>query len=211
METNALYYGDNLEILGKYIPDNSVDLIYLDPPFNSNATYNILFKEPSGESSQAQITAFDDTWHWGEESERTFQEIIMHAPVNVAELITAFRNSIHQNDMMAYLVMMCVRLLELRRVLKDSGSIYLHCDPTASHYLKLLMDAIFGIKYFINEIVWKRSYAHSDAKQGSKHFGRTHDILLFYGKGENRYWNPIYLPYDEDYIRQLSLDNRYCL
>ena len=201
METNVLYYGDNLEILRKYIPDNSIDLIYLDPPFNSKATYNVLFKEPSGEPSQAQISAFDDTWHWGIESEREFQEIIMHAPVNVAELITAFRNFIHQNDMMAYIVMMCIRLTELRRVLKDSGSIYLHCDPTASHYLKLLMDVIFSPKNFRNEIVWKRTTTvKGNVGQGSKLWGQATDSLLFYTKTDNYIFNQPFTEYSEEYM-----------
>lgn len=196
METNILYYGDNLEILRKYIPDNSIDLVYLDPPFNSNVAYNILFKEPTGEPSQAQITAFDDTWHWGLESEKEFQEIILHAPVNVAELITAFRNFIHQNDVMAYLVMMCIRLLELKRVLKETGSIYLHCDPTASHYLKTLMDTIFGMDNFKNEIVWKRFNFHADAKR----FGRVSDRILFYSKSKNYKFNRMRTSFSDDYI-----------
>jgi len=196
---NKLYLGDNLDILREYVPDESIDLIYLDPPFNSNATYNVLFQEKSGEKSAAQITAFEDTWQWSQESEYAYQEIVKESPKKLSDLIQAFRMFLGQNNMMAYLTMMAQRLSELYRVLKPNGSIYLHCDPTASHYLKLLMDTVFGINNFINEIVWKRSYAHSDAKQGSKHFGRTHDVLLFYGKGENRNWNPIYLPYDEEY------------
>jgi len=203
MDTNVLYYGDNLEILRKYIPDDSIDLIYLDPPFNSKATYNVLFKEPTGAPSQAQISAFEDSWHWGLESERALQEIAASpiASAEVKEFMSVLPRLVgRRTDMAAYLTMMCIRLIELRRVLKGTGSIYLHCDPTASHYLKLLMDAIFGTRSFINEIVWKRSYAHSDAKQGAKHFGRTHDVLLFYGKGEKRNWNPIYVPYDEEYI-----------
>jgi len=198
METNALYYGDNLEILRKYIPDNSIDLIYLDPPFNSKATYNILFKEPTGEPSQAQITAFDDTWHWGKESETSFQELVDNAPVNVVELISAFRRFIHQNDMMAYLVMMCVRLLELRRVLKETGSIYLHCDTTASHYLKILMDTIFGVANFRNEISWRRSQTRSSI---SRIFKRSHDILLFYSKKSDYLFN---LQYKD--LSEASLD-----
>ena len=203
MDTNALYYGDNLEILQKYIPDESIDLIYLDPPFNSKATYNLLYKEQTGEPSQAQITAFEDTWHWGLESEKALQEIFTStiAPSAVKDFMSVMPNFLgKKTDMAAYLTMMCVRLLELKRVLKDTGSIYLHCDPTASHYLKILMDAIFGVNNFVNEISWKRSYAHSDAKQGSKHFGRTHDVLLFYGKGQGRKWNPVYLPYEEEYV-----------
>jgi len=198
METNVLYYGDNLEILRKYIPDNSIDLIYLDPPFNSKATYNILFKEPTGEPSQAQITAFDDTWHWGKESERAFQELVNNAPMNVVELISAFRRFIHQNDMMAYLVMMCVRLLELRRVLKETGSIYLHCDTTASHYLKILMDTIFGVANFRNEISWRRSQTRSSI---SRIFKRSHDILLFYSKTSDYLFN---LQYKD--LSEASLD-----
>ena len=203
METNVLYYGDNLEILRKYIPDNSIDLIYLDPPFNSNATYNVLYKEKTGEPSQAQITAFEDTWHWGLESEKALQEIFESpiAPPAVKDFMSVMPKFLgKKTDMAAYLAMMCIRLLELRRVLKDTGCIYLHCDPTASHYLKILMDAVFGASNFVNEIIWKRSYAHSDAKQGSKHFGRTHDVLLFFGKSQSRKWNPVYLPYAEEYI-----------
>lgn len=191
MDTNVLYYGDNLEILRKYVPDNSIDLIYLDPPFNSKATYNVLFKEPSGEPSQAQITAFEDTWHWTEETERTFAETVEICPANVVELMVAFRKFIHENDMMAYLTMMCIRLLELKRALKDSGSIYLHCDPTASHYLKIVMDTIFGVKNFRNEIVW--GYAGGGIPK--KDFPRKHDIILRYSKTENYFYAPQYRPY----------------
>lgn len=186
MDTNVLYYGDNLEILRKYMPDNSIDLIYLDPPFNSKATYNILFKEPTGEPSEAQISAFEDTWHWGDEAERAFQEIVDTAPANVVEMMTAFRKFIHENDMMAYLTMMCIRLIDLKRVLRDTGSIYLHCDPTASHYLKILMDTIFGGSNFRNEIVWY----YRGAGVSPKHYGKRHDILLFYSKSDDWYFNP---------------------
>ena len=183
---NTLYYGDNLEILRKYIKDDSVDLIYLDPPFNSKADYNILYKEPTGEPSKAQITAFEDTWHWTAEAEKTFQEIIDTSPATVVEMMRAFRHFIGRNDMMAYLTMMCIRLVELRRVLKPIGSIYLHCDPTASHYLKILMDAIFGGKNFRNEIVWRRTNARST--QGR--WPRVHDILLYYGKSDKSVFSP---------------------
>ncbi|WP_444550077.1 DNA methyltransferase [Candidatus Magnetomonas plexicatena] len=195
---NTLYYGDNLDILRNHIADDSVDLIYLDPPFNSKADYNILYKEPTGRRSEAQITAFEDTWHWTEESERAFHEIINTAPAAVVEMIRAFRQFIGVNDMMAYLTMMCIRLIELKRVLKDTGSIYLHCDPTASHYLKILMDAVFGKKNFRNEIVWKRTSGHSDAKR----FGNIHDIVLFYSKSEHRKWRQIYHKYDKFYEQQ---------
>ena len=201
--TNTLYYGDNLTILRDHVPEESVDLVYLDPPFNSNASYNVLFKEQSGEASPAQIKAFTDTWAWTQEAERTYQrEIIdnLRTPPSVVEMVSAFRQFIGRNAMMAYLVMMAPRLVELRRVLKPTGSIYLHCDPTASHYLKLLMDAVFGKDKFRSEITWKRTSAHSDTKQGRKQHGRIHDILLFYTKSDDWQWNPVYVPYDESYV-----------
>ena len=198
---NTLYYGDNLDILRQYVPDESVDLIYLDPPFNSNASYNVLFKEQSGEESPAQIKAFTDTWEWTQESERVFeQEIIMNptTPPNVKDMITAFREFIGRNAMMAYLVMMTPRLVELRRVLKPTGSIYLHCDPNASHYLKLLMDTIFGARNFRSEAIWKRQSAHSD----SRRYGSVHDTILFYVKSDSFVWNQMYQPYESDYVEQ---------
>ena len=201
--TNTLYYGDNLDILRQHVPDESVDLIYLDPPFNSNASYNVLFKEQTGEESPAQIKAFTDTWEWTQESERVFeQEIIMHpaTPPNVKDMITAFREFIGRNAMMAYLVMMTPRLVELRRVLKPTGSIYLHCDPNASHYLKLLMDAVFGNHNFRNEIVWKRADSKGDTGQGAKHFGRVNDTILFYTKTTNSVFHAQYGPLDPDYV-----------
>ncbi|KWT79697.1 DNA methyltransferase [Candidatus Magnetominusculus xianensis] len=182
---NSLFYGDNLYVLREHIPDVSVDLIYLDPPFNSKADYNILFKEQTGESSGAQITAFEDTWHWNEEAGRTFQNIVDTSPASVVEMMTAFKRFVGLNDMMAYLTMMCVRLVELRRVLKNTGSIYLHCDPTASHYLKILMDAIFGKKNFRNEIVW----CYRGAGYPKKDFGRRHDIIFRYCKSSDYIFN----------------------
>ena len=142
--TNKLYFGDNLDILRQHVADESVDLIYLDPPFNSNATYNVLFREKSGEQSAAQITAFDDTWHWGLESESAYHDVVMDGPKALGDLLQAMRSFLGQNDMMAYLTMMAQRIAELHRVLNPTGSIFLHCDPTASHYLKLLLDAVFG-------------------------------------------------------------------
>jgi len=182
---NTLYYGDNLDILRKYIPDESVDLIYLDPPFNSKATYNILFKEPSGKASEAQITAFDDTWHWTEDTARTYTEIMNTAPAKVAETMSAFKQIVGLNDMMAYLTMMCVRLLELKRVLKPTGSIYLHCDPTVSHYLKIMLDVILGGKNFRNEIIWLRTPSKSLM---TKRLPQNHDVILSYQKGEQAIW-----------------------
>ena len=200
---NTLYYGDNLDILRQYVPDESVDLIYLDPPFNSNASYNVLFKEQSGEGSPAQIKAFTDTWEWTQESERVFeQEIIMNptTPPNVKDMITAFREFIGRNAMMAYLVMMTPRLVELRRVLKSTGSIYLHCDPNASHYLKLLLDAIFGSVRFRSEINWRRTNAHNDAKQGRRQYGNVRDTIFFYTKGNLWTWNWLYTEYESQYV-----------
>ena len=136
---NTLFYGDNLPILREYIPDESVDLIYLDPPFNSNRSYNVLFKDETGHDSESQIVAFDDTWHWGDSAEETYHELVTEAAPNVGKMIAALRDFIGTNQMMAYLVMMAVRLVELHRVLKPTGSLYLHCDPTASHYLKIVL------------------------------------------------------------------------
>jgi site-specific DNA-methyltransferase (adenine-specific) len=203
LKTNVLYYGDNLDILRKHIPDNSIDLIYLDPPFSSKKDYNIIFKEPTGELSQAQIKAFSDSWHWDRSAEDTFQDIILNGPPKVAKLISAMCEGIGRNDVMAYLVMMTIRLIELRRVLKDTGSLYLHCDPTASHYLKLVLDQIFGSQNFRNEIIWKRSSAHSDVVQGARQFGRIHDIIFFYTKAAERRWNTIYVSYDEEYVERI--------
>ena len=203
--TNALYYGDNLAVLREHVPDESVDLVYLDPPFNSNASYNILFREKSGEESPAQIKAFTDTWEWTQESQRTFENEIMLNPAtpdNVKEMVSAFRQFIGSNAMMAYLVMMTPRLVELRRVLKPTGSIYLHCDPTASHYLKLLMDAVFGAANFRNEIIWKRADSKGDTGQGAKHFGRVNDTILFYTKTVNSVFHGQYGPLDPDYVNR---------
>jgi adenine specific DNA methylase Mod len=199
---NRLYYGDNLDVLRGCIDDESVDLIYLDPPFNSQANYNVLFKSTAGEKSRAQIEAFGDTWHWGEEAELAFDGVMSSGSTDAAEMLRAIRSFLKENDMMAYLCMMAIRLLELRRVLKPTGSIYLHCDPTASHYLKILMDAISGEERFKTEIVWKRSSAHSDAKQGRQQHGRIHDVLLFYAKSDEHTWNQLYTPYDQEYVDQ---------
>ncbi|MGO9087791.1 MAG: DNA methyltransferase [Terriglobales bacterium] len=196
MEKNQLYYGDNLAVLREHIKDESVDLIYLDPPFNSRQDYNVLFAERDGTRSASQIMAFEDTWEWNTESALACEEIIERGG-RVSEAIQAFRTFLGHSDMMAYLAMMAPRLIELHRVLKETGSIYLHCDPTASHYLKILMDSIFGATNFQNEITWKRSDAHSDAKQGARHYGRIHDILLYYSKGESPTFAQLYNPLPE--------------
>ena len=200
---NQLYFGDNLRILREHIAAESVDLIYLDPPFNSNATYNVLFREREGDESAAQIAAFEDTWHWSLDSELAYQQVVTQGAGKVADLLSAMRSFLGQNDMMAYLTMMTQRMIELHRVLKPTGSIYLHCDPTASHYLKLLMDAVFGATNFRNEIVWKRTSAHSDVEQGARHMGRIHDVILMYSKGASPMWNTVYVPYDGAYIESV--------
>lgn len=193
---NALYYGDNLGVLRASIPDESVDLIYLDPPFNSNASYNVLFRAPSGEQSQAQIEAFDDTWHWNESAESAFNEVLTGGHSDAAILLKAMRSALGENDMMAYLAMMAVRLIELHRVLKPTGSLYLHCDPTASHYLKILLDAVFGPDAFLNEISWKRTTAHSSAKR----YAPVHDTIFFYRRGSKFSWNAPRTDYTNHYL-----------
>jgi DNA modification methylase len=211
---NKLYYGDNLDILRSraYFPDACVDLIYLDPPFNSSRSYNVLFKDESGRDSDAQIVAFEDTWHWGRTAAETYQQLIHNSPDRVARVMEAMRTMVGENQMMAYLVMMAVRLVELHRVLKATGSLYLHCDPTASHYLKIILDAIFGPENFRNEIIWKRTSAHSDSKQGALHMGRIHDVILYYTKTDLATRNEVFQPYDEDYTdssyRHLDTDGR---
>ena len=162
--TNKLYYGDNIEVLRESVASESVDLVYLDPPFNSNASYNVLFKA-GGAQSPAQIEAFDDTWHWNKSGERAFDEVLTGGHSDAAIMLKAMRSALGENDMMAYLAMMAVRLIELHRVLKPTGSLYLHCDPTASHYLKILLDSIYGVGNFRNEIIWKRTSAHSSARE----------------------------------------------
>jgi DNA modification methylase len=194
---NQLYYGDNLDVLRRYVPDESVDLIYLDPPFNSRQDYNVLFAEKDGKESSSQIHAFEDTWEWNIEAEQAYTEVVEKGG-RVADALRSFRTFLGGSDMLAYLAMMAPRLIELRRVLKETGSIYLHCDPTASHYLKILMDGVFGPQMFKNEIVWKRQSAHSDASR----FGSVHDTVLFYAKGTDPLWKTQYQPYDPAYVEQ---------
>jgi len=196
--TNKLYFGDNLSILRDHVADASVDLVYLDPPFNSSATYNVLFKEKGGEESDAQITAFEDTWRWSLESEAVYKEIVTSGPRKLADLVQALLSFLGRNDMMAYLVMMGIRLVELHRALKRTGTIYLHCDPTASHYLRLLMDAIFDPRMFLNEIIWKRTHAHGS----SRRFGPVHDVLLFYARTDHYHWTDPRTEHDPEYLRK---------
>ncbi|MFZ8942767.1 MAG: DNA methyltransferase, partial [Gemmobacter sp.] len=179
---NHLHYGDNLEVLRR-LPAESVDLIYLDPPFNSNASYNQLFKAPDGRSSAAQVEAFEDTWHWGDAASAAYEEVRRHPThSDAAQMIVALRSFLGENDMMAYLVMMAVRLIELHRVLKPTGSLYLHCDPTASHYLKILLDAVFGKAGYQNEVIWRRYKRPKGSQHTARRFGRSTDTILFYTK-----------------------------
>ncbi len=200
MPTNKLYYGDNLDILRNrdHFPDACVDLIYLDPPFNSNRNYNVLFKDESGKQAESQITAFEDTWHWGTTAEQTFNELVIgdHASERVGKTIAALREIVGTNQVMAYLVMMTARLVELHRVLKPTGSLYLHCDPTASHYLKIILDSIFGATNFRNEITWRRTRAHNDSNL--TRYGAIHDIILFYSKSNEWIFNKIYTERNEN-------------
>jgi site-specific DNA-methyltransferase (adenine-specific) len=202
--TNKLYFGDNLHVLREHIADASVDLVYLDPPFNSNANYNILFKSPEGADSDAQIEAFEDTWHWNDSAEAAFDEVMRSGNSDAFELLRAMRAFLGDNDMMAYLAMMAVRLIELHRVLKPTGSLYLHCDPTASHYLKLLLDGVFGPKNYVNEISWRRTTAKSDYKQGALHFPRIRDIIFRFSKdvSKMRTFNQPFSEYDGEYVRK---------
>lgn len=193
---NCLYYGDNLDILRRYIKDETVDLVYLDPPFKSNQDYNVLFAEKNGSMAAAQIKAFEDTWRWDQGSARAFEEVV-EAGGQAAQVMLAFRTFLGENDMLAYLSMMAPRLVELRRVLKPTGSIYLHCDPAASHYLKLLMDAVFRPQHFRNEIIWQRTPAKGLM---TRQLPTNHDVILSYQKAEGATWNvqETFRPYDPD-------------
>ncbi len=202
MTTRKLYFGDNLEIMRDHVPDESVDLVYLDPPFNSNQAYNVLFKSDDSRPSQAQMEAFDDTWHWTPEAEAEWNRLVTgtdyFVPPALSQGIHALRQMLGENDVMAYLVMMTPRLLEIHRALKDTGSMYLHCDPTASHYLKIICDQIFGPQRFRNEIVWKRAATiKGNFGQGAAHFGRMTDSILFYSKGQNPKFRQPFRPMSE--------------
>ena len=204
----ALYYGDNLKVLRDSIHNESVDLIYLDPPFNSAANYNVIFREHKTGAPQAQITAFLDTWCWGEEAARTLTDLEQRHG-ELAQLLDFIVRTLGKNSLSAYLTMMGARLAELHRVLKPTGSLYLHCDPTASHYLKIILDILFGAKHFRNEIIWKRQSAHSDAK---RQFAAVSDTILFYVKSDKAVFRPQYVPHDAEYLKKFyrhdDLDGR---
>jgi site-specific DNA-methyltransferase (adenine-specific) len=205
VETNLLYYGDNLDILRRYIPDESVDLVYLDPPFNSDRNYNVIFKNEAGNSTDAQLLAFEDTWHWGPNAEEVYTYLTNtgrnqgRVPSQVTALAAALRSAVGDNQMLAYIVEMAVRLVELHRVLKPTGSLYLHCDPTASHYLRVMLDAVFGPENFRSDITWKRTNVHND----SKGWSAVADTLLYYVKDVRKpfIWNPIRAAHSAAHIR----------
>jgi site-specific DNA-methyltransferase (adenine-specific) len=205
--TNRLYYGDNLAILRDKVPDACIDLVYLDPPFNSNRDYNVIFKDESGNRSDAQLLAFEDTWHWGPDAERQYRYLTNtsehggRVPEPVSTIVGALRQGVGANQMMAYLVEMAVRLVELHRVLKTTGSLYLHCDPTASHYLKLLLDAVFGPRVFRNEIVWLRTNAQNFKP---RYFTRNQDVILFYSKSDAYTWRTQYQPYSKEQLARFK-------
>lgn len=201
---NNLFYGDNLPILREYLANESIDLIYLDPPFNSNRNYNVLFREESGQEAEAQITAFEDTWHWNQAAEKTYNDLVTLAPEEVSRMVGALREFIGPNQMLAYLVMMAARLVELHRVLKPTGSLYLHCDPTASHYLKIVLDTIFGPERFGNEVIWQRTAVKGDVR---RKFGSVHDVLLRYTKSGHDTFNSVFGEQDEDYHARFKFDD----
>jgi DNA modification methylase len=193
---NKLYFGDNLDVLREKIKDESVDFVYLDPPFNSDANYNVLFKSAGGQASGAQAEAFRDTWDWGDSARDAYDDV-MAANGDVALVLSGLRKWLGENGMMAYFAMMTVRLMELRRVMKPDASIYLHCDPTASHYLKIILDAIFGHQGFRNEIIWQRTSSHNDPKR----YGRIHDSILYYTQSEKPTWNEVFEKPDADFFK----------
>ena len=214
MAENLLCYGDNAYFLNErrdLFPDESVDLIYLDPPFNSKRPYNILFKDHKGVASAAQIKAFDDTWKWDEVAQRNYEWLITDAgfaPDGLRKLMNTFNDFLGHSEMFAYLVQMATRLVMMHRVLKKTGSLYLHCDPTASHYLKLVLDAIFGATNFRNEIVWQRTTAKALM---SRKLPQNHDLLLCYQKTDESVWNAdaMFKPYDADNLGDKTAQ-KYC-
>lgn len=206
MEKNQLYFGDNLDVLRKYVENESVDLVYLDPPFNSNRNYSVIFNR-NGQvdvDNTAQIQAFEDTWHWTSVTEEQFTELIATAPGRLADAISAARTLLGENDALAYLVNMAPRLQELYRVLKPTGSLYLHCDPTMSHYLKALLDSIFDARNFLSEVIWQRTATKGDAL---RKYGAVHDVLLVYRKGDGYTFNPVFAEQDGAYQGRFNLDD----
>ncbi len=209
LDVNTMYYGDNLDVLREHVPSGSIDLVYLDPPFNSNRNYNVLFAEQDHADSEAQIRAFEDCWHWDQAAERAYKELTdpgaeeRGVPAKLISLVEAMRAFLGQNDVMAYLVMMSIRLVELRRVLKPTGSLYLHCDPTASHYLKIVLDSIFGPENFKSEIVWRRTGAHGKARR----YAPIHDTIFFYTRSDDFTWNSPMRPYMKGHVAEYFVED----
>jgi len=200
---NQLFYGDNLEVLRRHIKDESVDLCYIDPPFNSKRNYNQIYNN-IGKEDQAQAQAFIDTWTWDDIANQGLAEIqenyLGHFTSQSIDLISGLAKVLGKGSLLAYLVSMTLRIAEIYRVLKPSGSFYFHCDPTASHYLKIITDTIFCAQSgdYINEIIWKRSYGHGDSK---KSLGRSHDVVFYYVKHTSKYsLNGFYHAHDQRYL-----------
>ncbi|PNE11678.1 MAG: site-specific DNA-methyltransferase [Beijerinckiaceae bacterium] len=193
---NKHYFGDNLDVLRDHIDQESVDLVYLDPPFNSQENYNVLFKERSGAGVGAQVEAFRDTWKWEDGAANAYEDV-MRFNGDVALVLKGYRTWLHQSPMMAYLAMMGARLIEMRRTLKSNGTLYLHCDSTASHYLKILMDAIFGVESYRNELFWKRSNPKSHI---STNFPICTDTILRYSKADRVTYHQPYGDHDPEYV-----------
>lgn len=206
-QSGALFYGDNLEVLRTYVSDESVDLVYLDPPFNSNADYNVLFAEQDGSRSAAQVKAFGDTWRWDQGAALAYEEVV-ETGGQVSQAMRAFQTVLGPNNMLAYLSMMAPRLIELRRTMKPTASLYLHCDPTASHYLKLLLDAVFRPENFRNEIIWQRTLSKGLMKT---RLPKNHDVVLAYQRDAGATWNldAAFVPYDPNDLDEKTA-KKYC-
>lgn len=206
---NKLYYGDNLDVLRKHIKDESIDLVYIDPPFNSKRNYNQIYNNVGGDD-KAQAQAFVDTWTWDDHANECFSDILANKngvqTRQSIELISGLERVLTRGAIFAYLVSMTIRIAELYRTLKPTGSFYLHCDPSASHYLKLVCDALFlprGGDYR-NEIVWQRHEAHNDAQR----FGRVHDIIFYYRKSDEAVFNRQFTEYSEAQLKRYKYDDK---
>ena len=196
-ENRTLVRGDNLEEMRRF-PDECIDLIATDPPFNSKRNYFVPYRDQHGQEPDTLIRAFTDTWTWGEAAEDAYQHLLVEEGGQIGDTIQGLRQFLNETPMMAYLVMMAVRIVEMHRILKPTGSLYLHCDSASSHYLKIILDAIFGVSNFRNEIVWQRTSAHNDGNR----FGRVHDIILSYSKSSQPLWNPVYTEHDPEYVKK---------
>lgn len=187
IKNRTLIRGDNLEAM-RCFPNQCIDLIATDPPFNSKRNYFVPYKDDTGHKPDVLVQAFSDTWNWGDAAEEAYNELLIDVGGKVADTISGLRQFLNDTPMMAYLVMMTTRIVEMHRILKDTGTLYLHCDPTASHYLKIVLDAVFDVKNFRNEVIW------SYRRWASEHpnFQRMHDTIFRYAKGEHVTWNQIY-------------------